>query len=100
MACRVGCPTQDHRSWGECAREAHLRIAYCQSAKGHDFSRQKKWDNDLDAYASAVRQGIEPESTTRRDVDFAVAASHDTGIGFGTDSWESTIEHRALEVAS
>lgn len=36
--CTSGCPTQDHATWGECVRSKGLRVAYCQSAKGHDFT--------------------------------------------------------------
>ena len=24
--CRTGCPTQDHKSWGECVRDAGIAI--------------------------------------------------------------------------
>lgn len=100
MACRVGCPTQDHRTWGECARQAHLRIGYCNSVNGWDYSAQKQWDADLTHYASAVKQGIEPETTRRASVDYALEASHDTGVGYGTSEWDGAIRNRVEELAS
>lgn len=36
--CTSGCPTKDHATWGECVRAKGLRVAYCNSAKGHDYT--------------------------------------------------------------
>lgn len=78
MACRTGCPTKDHRTWGECARAAELKVAYC-GIGGVSASEQRKWDNDLAAYKDARRQGIQPSSTRREAVDRAVKISDKTG---------------------
>ena len=75
MACRSGCPTQDHASWGECAREANLRVAYC-GVGGGDATKQKKWDNDLNAYYSARSEGIQPAGTARSQVEAGSAKRH------------------------
>lgn len=80
MACSSTCPTQDHASFGECMRNKGIRVAYCNSAGGHDYSKQKQWDKDLDAYADARRQGIQPASTDRSSVDEAVKLSNDYGV--------------------
>lgn len=82
MNCRAGCPTGGHKTWGECARAANFKVAYCQDWKGADATRQKKWDKDLEAYRSAVSQGMQPETTQRRDVDKAVVKSNETGEAF------------------
>jgi hypothetical protein len=80
--CRTGCPTQDHDTWGECARDANLRIGYAASAKGWDLTKQKKWDRELEDYRSAVKQGIQPKGTDRRSIDNAVRISNEIGKPF------------------
>lgn len=81
MACRSGCPTQDHATWGECARAASLKIAYC-GIGGGDATKQKQWDRELDSYKSARAQGIQPRSTKKRDIETAVQVSDLTGSAF------------------
>lgn len=81
MACRSGCPTQDHKSWGECARAASLKVAYC-GIGGGDATKQKKWDRELDSYKAARAQGIQPRSTKSRDIETAVKVSDMTGVAF------------------
>jgi hypothetical protein len=82
MACRTGCPTKEHASWGECARDMNLRIAYANSANGWDLSKQKQWDKELADYRSAVAQGIQPANTDRRSIDRAVRISNETGQAY------------------
>lgn len=81
MACRSGCPTQNHATWGECARAASLKIAYC-GIGGGDATKQKHWDRELDSYKSARAQGIQPRSTKKRDIEAAVQVSDLTGSAF------------------
>ena len=66
-----------------------LRIGYCGQG-GQDASRQKKWDQELDLYASAVRQGIQPDGTTTRESRKALEWSEQTGKAY---SEETQIEH-------
>lgn len=80
--CTSNCLTQDHSSWGECVRAKGLKVAYCRSASGMDYTAQKKWDNDLGAYASARKQGIQPNTTSRADVDRAIRISNDSGVAY------------------
>lgn len=82
--CRSGCPTQDHASWGECARAANLRVAYC-GIGGGDATAQKRWDEDLALYRSARAQGIQPDGTTRPKVEAAIKASDRAGAAYGRD---------------
>jgi hypothetical protein len=42
-------------------------------------TRQKKWDKELDAYESAVRQGVQPEGTTMPKIQQAMRVSEATG---------------------
>lgn len=80
--CSSSCLTGNHKTWGECIRSKGLRIAYCQSASGKDFSAQKAHDSKLEAYADARRQGIQPPSTNLSDVRQAVDISNSTGTAF------------------
>ena len=83
--CRTGCPTQDHASWGECARQSSMRIAYANSANGSDYTAQKRWDRELDSYAEARSQGIQPKTTKSRDIQAAVEISNKTGTAFNAE---------------
>ncbi|GAA4890997.1 hypothetical protein ACFPM3_20250 [Streptomyces coeruleoprunus] len=82
--CRTGCKTQDHASWGECARAANMRVAYC-GIGGGDATAQKKWDDELSLYRQARAQGIQPDGTTKNKVVAAIKASEKVGAAFGRD---------------
>ncbi len=71
MACRSGCPTQDHASWGECARSVHIGLWFSA-----EVQRENAWNNELAEYRSARRNGIQPASTQTKDIRKAVAASN------------------------
>lgn len=57
MSCRTGCPTKNHASWGECARDMGLQIG--------DLGRgvAVATDRRLTAYAEARGLGLQPRST-------------------------------------
>lgn len=61
MSCRSGCRSQDHASWGQCARDMGLQIG--------DLGRgvAASTDRRLNAYASAKAQGIQPQGTKLSD---------------------------------
>lgn len=82
MSCATSCLTQDHKSMGECLRNQGIRVAYCNTAGGFDYTSQKRFDKNLDAYADARRQGIQPASTRRNDVNDAVILSDISGKAF------------------
>ncbi|TXS35071.1 hypothetical protein [Streptomyces sp. t39] len=82
--CRTGCKTQDHTSWGACARAANMRIAYC-GVGGGDATAQKQWDNELDLYRQARAQGVQPDGTTRNKVEHALKLSEKRGAAYGRD---------------
>ena len=72
MPCRSGCPTQDHKSWGECAcASVHFSPWYTSDAK-----KGKAWNGELAEYRQAVSQGIQPASTKTKDIRAAVALSN------------------------
>lgn len=72
--CRSGCRTQDHESWGACARAARFHTAGLA-----ERDKYKEFDAELRDYASAVEQGIQPKSTKRQDIDAAVQLSNEAG---------------------
>lgn len=80
--CTTGCPTQDCPSYASCLRGKSLRVAYCNSAGGQDYTQQKRWDRDLAAYKDARNQGIQPSSTNKDAVERAVAISDTSGIAY------------------
>jgi hypothetical protein len=79
MACTTGCPTKDCDSYAACLKGKSLRVAYCNSASGQDYTAQKKWDASLDKYRAARAEGIQPSSTRPDAVHRAVAISDKTG---------------------
>lgn len=81
MACRTGCLTKDHASWGECLRAANMKIAYC-GIGGGDATGQKKWQAEINEYRAAAAQGIRPVTTKTRDIRAAVEQSNKTGVAF------------------
>ena len=82
MACRTGCVEQNHESYAACLRAAGTKVAYCNSAGGYDYTKQKAWDSELDLYRAARAEGIQPASTQRRDIEAAIRASDATNTAF------------------
>lgn len=58
MACRYACISQDHATWGECARAAAFQIGDL----GHGVKRHV--DLTLNSYAKARSLGLQPEGTS------------------------------------
>lgn len=44
----------------------------------------KKWDKELDLYASARKQGIQPDGTSTAKVQQALDISEKTGVAYGS----------------
>lgn len=82
--CRTGCPTQNHTSWGACARASNLRVAYC-GVGGGDATAQKRWDNELSLYRQARKQGVQPDGTKTNQIMAALKASDVVGAAYGRD---------------
>ena len=80
--CSSGCPTKDHRTLGECMRSKGVKVAYCNSAGGMDATAQKKWDAELNSYAEARRQGVQPSGTKTRQIENAMKISEATGVAY------------------
>lgn len=79
MACSSGCPSQSHKSYGECMRSKGVRIPEIPVAA---LSVQKKADRNLDDYAKARKYGIQPQSTNPTHVQQAIRTSEQTGTAF------------------
>ena len=74
MSCRSGCPTKDHGSWGDCLRASNVRIGDLNVTANKQFLR------DNEAYRAARKQGIQPQTTRRVDVERAVRMSDKQGF--------------------
>lgn len=89
MACRSGCPTQDHATYGECLKSARIRTTMA-------FAGMKHTDNELAEYRALRKEGIQPAGTTRKALDEAKAISDRAGGAFdatngtvnGTHDWK------------
>lgn len=80
--CTSSCLTQDHLTWGDCLKAKNVKIAYCRSVVGSDYTQQKTWDKELGAYESARAEGIQPRSTKRYFIDDAKRKSDTDGGAF------------------
>lgn len=85
LMCSTGCSTKDHGSWGECIKAKNAGIAYAASARGLDYTAEKKWDAELSAYRDARDQGIQPDGTTMPKIRAALEASDRVGKAYGRD---------------
>lgn len=47
-----------------------------------DATEQKQWDRELDLYADARRQGVQPATTKTKDIRAAMEVSEQTGQAF------------------
>jgi len=75
MSCTSGCPTPGaHESWGACLRAKNPRVGDLNVTANKQFSR------DNDAYRAARKQGIQPQTTQRVDVERAVKQSDKQGF--------------------
>lgn len=83
--CRAGCRTRDHESWGECARDANLRVGWAPSISGLTKADDRKHESELNAYKAARDQGIQPESTRIESVRKAVEISETMGKAYNSE---------------
>lgn len=78
MACASSCRTKDHATYGECLRSKGVAV-YGLESTGNDFTKQKKWDAELNAYAAARKEGLQPATTERKDIEAAKKAADQAG---------------------
>lgn len=83
MACRSGCPTQDHASWAQCAKASNISVtATINSPQQSMFEQTKK---ELRAYRELRADGIQPEGTTMDKIDAARAATQNLGRAYNAE---------------
>ena len=81
--CTSSCKTKDHASYGECLRSnTPMFVGVNPTKTGWDQDKVKKDEKEIQSYWDATRQGIEPRSTRKKDIDAAVKLSNDAGKAF------------------
>lgn len=85
MGCTAGCPTKNHGGYGECLRSKNLAV-YGLESTGNDFTKQKKWDRELDRARSLMSQGVLPRNTFGAALDEAERRSDATGKPYRADA--------------
>jgi hypothetical protein len=93
MACRTGCLTKDHSSYGDCLRGASLRIGYAKSASGLDATSERRKETELSLYRDARAAGIQPATTRTPDIRRAFELSEKAGAAF--DATDNTFNNGA-----
>lgn len=71
-----------HETFGACMRAKHIRVGWCQSAKGLDATDERGKNRELDLYASARRQGIQPAGTSTHQTLTAMEISDRAGFAY------------------
>lgn len=83
MACRTGCPTQDHVSWAQCAKASNISVtAVINSPQQTMFEQTKK---ELRAYREVRADGIQPEGTTMDKINAAKQATERLGRAYNAE---------------
>ena len=81
--CTASCKTKDHDNYGECIRSnIPMFVGVNPTKSGWDQDKVKKDEREIQSYWDATRQGIEPRSTRKKDIDAAVKLSNDAGKAF------------------
>ena len=81
--CTSSCKTKDHDNYGECMRShTPMFVGVNPTKTGWDQDKVKKDEREIQSYWDATRQGIEPRSTRKKDIDAAVKLSNDAGKAF------------------
>lgn len=81
MSCSSGCPTQDHATFGECLRSKNLQVA---DVTAHKFNQART--REIKEYVDARREGMQPKTIFKRDVDAARKITAKTGVPFRADA--------------
>ena len=93
MACRTGCLTKNHGSYGECLRDAALRVGWAKSHIGIDRTAEKNKERELAFYREARAAGVQPAST--RTPDIAKALDVSAKAGAALDATNNTFSNGA-----
>lgn len=82
MACRTGCLTKDHATYGDCLRAAAFRVGWGRSHVGFDRSSEKRKERELAFYREARAAGVQPATTRTPDIAKALDVSAKAGAAF------------------
>ena len=84
MNCTASCKTKDHADYGDCLRDNMPMFDGSTSSSKSKTSIAALYadERELSSYFDATRQGIEPISTKKKDIDAAVRLSNETGVAF------------------
>lgn len=80
-----------HETFGACMRAKHIRVGWCQSGRGLDASAERDKDRELNLYAAARRQGIQPAGTSTHQTLTALEISDRAGFAY-----DATVPERGL----
>lgn len=81
--CTSSCKTKDHANYGECMRSnTPMFVGVNPTKTGWDQDKVKRDEKEIQSYWDATRQGIEPRSTRKKDIDAAVKLSNEAGKAF------------------
>lgn len=75
--CKCTWAQSPHATWGDCIRAKGIQVGDLMGR-----NRNRQLDKSLDNYEAARRQGIQPKTTSARDVRKAVELSDDAGVPF------------------
>lgn len=76
MSCASTCPTQDCPSYGACLRSKRLSVTGLESTSpSFTRERERDWNSELDLYEQARKEGIQPATTQRKDIEAAMQIS-------------------------
>lgn len=76
MSCASTCQTRDHSSYGACLRSKRLSVMGLESTNpSFTREREKDWNSELDLYEQARKEGIQPATTQRKDIEAAMQIS-------------------------
>lgn len=67
MACSSTCPTQDHKTFGECIRSKGIQVDQ-HSLKIDGKNLDKRREHTLSRFRQCVESGLTPEAPTKREV--------------------------------
>jgi hypothetical protein len=81
-----------HETYGACLRAKNLRIGYCKSHVGIDYTRQKQWDQELSLYRDARDQGVQPAGTQTHQTRLALDVSDKSGKAFDASNMTSLVQ--------
>lgn len=89
--CRSGCRERNHRSYAECLRSANVKVNMQVTV-----TKRNSWDNELETYRSAREQGIQPDSTSLRATEEAIAFSDKHGVAYDAGDKVATLAKAGL----